>query len=713
MMTMTMIPKQARKPEIRLLEKQDDTNSVGSDNSNSNSNSNSNNNKETEETNDYKKSSLLLLVFMYGTICTAIVYLANMGVDTYKPEIKETLNEAMSGLYNDSYRYLEENYGAVGGSVTVDNALKYFTEEEGRIGHQLVQQSSQQSSSSDSAPHTTVKPKYPIVFIPGFVTSGLVIWGGKPCARKHFRKRIWTTAGSVQAFMNSPKCWLEHMALDPFTGLDPDGIRLRAAEGMEAADYFFGPFWVFGKIIENLADIGYDTSNMSMQPYDWRLSFPLMEQRDGYFTKLKRHIEAFHETTGEKVILTSHSMGAVVVHFFMAWVTHGKEQGGGGGGEMWVDEHIHAYVNIAGPHLGLSKAATALLSGEMSDTAIFLGRFADMLENLLARRVRKDLWTTWGSLWAMLPRGGDQVWGTGADICDKRSTNDPFCPEEGNTPFIVMNHTGDDDVQEENDKIECKVVSVDGQVERTPCEEDSATATNPMNDFIQEIRSRETLSTYEVLSFLQKWGGGQGPDTAHARLHAVADREETPSYRSWHDPTVTPLPHAPNLRIYCVYGHGIPTERSYYYRRGKMSGSSDTEVEPPIVMANQVDMEDINTTRGVRYSDGDGSIPLLSMGYLCADAWQREDSGLNSHGVKVTTREYLNQYEFQVNDPMRSGPKGGEHCDILGNDGMLGDLLRVATDFDVESVNRNKFSSDILEISKRMKEWGGGIYARK
>jgi len=144
-----------------------------------------------------------------------------------------------------------------------------------------------------------------------------------------------------------------------------------------------------------------------------------------------------------------------------------------------------------------------------------------------------------------------------------------------------------------------------------------------------------------------------------------------------------------------------------------MSGSSDTEVEPPIVMANQVDMEDINTTRGVRYSDGDGSIPLLSMGYLCADAWQREDSGLNSHGVKVTTREYLNQYEFQVNDPMRSGPKGGEHCDILGNDGMLGDLLRVATDFDVESVNRNKFSSDILEISKRMKEWGGGIYARK
>lgn len=48
------------------------------------------------------------------------------------------------------------------------------------------------------------------------------------------------------------------MRLNATTGLDPDGIRLRVASGLSAADYFVGPFWVWGQVIRNLADIGYD-----------------------------------------------------------------------------------------------------------------------------------------------------------------------------------------------------------------------------------------------------------------------------------------------------------------------------------------------------------------------------------------------------------------------------------------------------------------------
>lgn len=146
--------------------------------------------------------------------------------------------------------------------------------------------------------------------------------GRKECARENFRQRVWTTAGSARAFLKDPSCWLEHITLDPETGMDPDSIRVRAAEGFEAEDYFFGSYWVFGKIIENLAVVGYDSSTMTMEPYDWRLAFPLLEKRDGYFNKLKHEIEAMHETTGEKVVHTSHSMGAIVVHFFMAWATN-------------------------------------------------------------------------------------------------------------------------------------------------------------------------------------------------------------------------------------------------------------------------------------------------------------------------------------------------------------------------------------------------------
>lgn len=56
----------------------------------------------------------------------------------------------------------------------------------------------------------------------------------------------------------------------------------------------------------NLADVGYDGSNMSMMSYDWRLGYDMMEKRDGFFTKLKKNIEAHYITSGEKVIMVSH-----------------------------------------------------------------------------------------------------------------------------------------------------------------------------------------------------------------------------------------------------------------------------------------------------------------------------------------------------------------------------------------------------------------------
>jgi Lecithin:cholesterol acyltransferase len=31
-------------------------------------------------------------------------------------------------------------------------------------------------------------------------------------------------------------------------------------------------------------------------------------------------------------------------------------------------------------------------------------------------------------------------------------------------------------------------------------------------------------------------------------------------------PMNTPLPNAPRMRLYCGYGHGLPTERAYHYR---------------------------------------------------------------------------------------------------------------------------------------------------
>ena len=136
---------------------------------------------------------------------------------------------------------------------------------------------------------------------------------------------------------------MTHMALDEKTGMDPEGVRLRAAAGLEAVDFFMPGYHVWAKIIEALADVGYDAnsivrpaccSDMDRQrimshlrscrrcapqcwqhcaraepplagqigeTYDWRLGVPLLEVRDGYFTRLKRSIELAHQLHDEKV----------------------------------------------------------------------------------------------------------------------------------------------------------------------------------------------------------------------------------------------------------------------------------------------------------------------------------------------------------------------------------------------------------------------------
>ena len=53
--------------------------------------------------------------------------------------------------------------------------------------------------------------------------------------------------------------------------------------------------------------------------------------------------------------MASHSWGDNVFRNFLVWVTEDDPD--------WVEKHIHAYVNIAGPVLGVAKSMTSLLSG--------------------------------------------------------------------------------------------------------------------------------------------------------------------------------------------------------------------------------------------------------------------------------------------------------------------------------------------------------------
>jgi phospholipid:diacylglycerol acyltransferase len=85
------------------------------------------------------------------------------------------------------------------------------------------------------------------------------------------------------------------------------------------------------KIVENLAVLNYDTNNLYLAPYDWRLSYYNLEERDGYFSKLKATIEGLtwvrvlfrfgwsdfcaSQRQKRKTVIAAHSMGSTVCVF--------------------------------------------------------------------------------------------------------------------------------------------------------------------------------------------------------------------------------------------------------------------------------------------------------------------------------------------------------------------------------------------------------------
>lgn len=230
-------------------------------------------------------------------------------------------------------------------------------------------------------------------------------------------------------------------------------------------------------------------------------------------------------------------------------------------------------------------------------------------------------------------------------------------------------------------------------------------------------------------------------------------------HTKWTNPLEVELPRAPNLKIYCLYGHGKETERSYWYAKGEYlsngvnaegnampvrpptpcfitfslaNGLSDltgptnplcplwwlptrltdlkvtatrtgrrpstrstsrstgtcgstvpsrflrpsllyvprpTSVIPPFTFSTDFFSSDVfysashpQVRSGVKFGEGDGTVPLLSLGAMCVEGWKRPE--WNPAGIKVITREQAHKPEAL---DLRGGPQTGEHVDLLGS----------------------------------------------
>ncbi|KAG6872948.1 hypothetical protein C0995_004832 [Termitomyces sp. Mi166 len=202
---------------------------------------------------------------------------------------------------------------------------------------------------------------HPVILIPGVISTGLESWSTSPDYRAFFREKLWGGFNMISQVTFNKEKWISAMMLDPVTGLDPPDVKIRAAEGIDAASSFVQGYWIWSKIVENLAVVNYDTNNLYLAPYDWRLSYYNLEERDGYFSRLKTTIESFN----------------------FKWVESPLH---GGGGPQWVE----------------AKAMSAFLSGEMKDTVQMNPAGAYVLERFFSRKERQDLFRSWA---------GSAIWG--------------------------------------------------------------------------------------------------------------------------------------------------------------------------------------------------------------------------------------------------------------------------------------------------------------
>ena len=261
--------------------------------------------------------------------------------------------------------------------------------------------------------------------------------------------------------------------------------------------------------------------------------------------------------------------------------------------------------------LGAAKGLPAVLSGEMKDTAQLNAFAVYGLEKFLSRHERADLFRAMPGISSILPIGGNLIWGDMTSAPDDKPGQNVSYGR-----FLNLRQR------------------------------------NVNNSILVNTKSLTVEEGYDyLLENSEDWYRKMVTDSysigvAHTSA-AVEANQKIP--RKWINPLETRLPRAPNLKIYCIYGVGKPTERSYYYR----------EEPNPTAWVNQTidtGLNEDDIDHGVVMGEGDGTVNLLSMGYMCAKGWKMKR--YNPAGVRMKTIE-------MPHEPGRFAPRGGPNTGMF------------------------------------------------
>jgi phospholipid:diacylglycerol acyltransferase len=88
--------------------------------------------------------------------------------------------------------------------------------------------------------------EFPVILIPGIISTNLESWSTSPDYRAFFREKLWGGLSMISQAMFNKEKWIAAMMLDPITGLDPPGGgKVRSAEGIGAASSFVQGYWIW------------------------------------------------------------------------------------------------------------------------------------------------------------------------------------------------------------------------------------------------------------------------------------------------------------------------------------------------------------------------------------------------------------------------------------------------------------------------------------
>ncbi|KAG6899424.1 hypothetical protein C0993_010391 [Termitomyces sp. T159_Od127] len=337
---------------------------------------------------------------------------------------------------------------------------------------------------------------------------------------------------------------------------------------------------------------------------------------------------------------------------------------------------------------------SAFLSGEMKDTVQMNPAGAYVLERFFSRKERRDLFRSWAGSASMWLKGGNTIWG-----------NDTHAPDDW--PNAVHTH-GELIAFRQAPKV--GLAGSNTTFPKLTAEQAGAW-----------ILERTPPSFQKMLNTNYSFG--------LERDETILERNSL-DHTKWSNPLEVRLPNAPSMTLYCVYGHGKETERSYWYMGG-VHGHDDITKDDidqvcrdpssddcinnleflniPSTKQTWIDAAFTNDTiipknlyfgqvqNGIKIGEGDGTVSLLSLGAMCVEGWRRPR--WNPGGIRVVTVELPHR---PVSWMPRGGANTSDHVDILGSMSLNEIIVKVATGVGHEVAEN--YVSNIREYAKKI-EW--------